>query len=306
MQRTIPDSILLMDRPVENTYRNIDIPAIRQGIGLQHRQPDLLVYDSRQHKNDFIRSRPFRSGHFSVILIIKDSMKIKVNFFEYELTAKEVLIIPPNAIREMLWEGDNVHFISLLFTSEFLGEAGILGKYFNVANFLQEGMASFSKIAKNDHALLLQLTQIIDTLLNANSYPAGDNEVIRNLFRAVLLKVKQYYDEIPVDKTLSTSIIYRFIKLLSQHYLIHKEVGFYAEKLNINEKYLTQLLKRKTGKTARQFIIEMVILEAKVLLSENNLSVKEIAARLHFENQFHFSRFFKQYAGLSPTAYKKG
>ncbi|WP_162926969.1 AraC family transcriptional regulator [Flavobacterium psychrotrophum] len=306
MKRTLPDSILLMDRPVENTYRNIDIPAIRQDIGLQHRQPDLLVYDSKQHNSDFIQNRPFRSGHFSVILIIKGSMKIKVNFFEYELAAKEVLIIPPNAIREMLWEGNDVHFISLLFTTEFLAEAGILGKYFNVANFLKEGMASFSKVSKTDHALLLQLTQIIYTLLNTDPYAPTDDEVIRNLFRAVLLKVKQYYDEIPVDKVLSASLIYRFIKLLSQHYLSHREVAFYAEKLGINEKYLTQLLKRKTGKTARQFITEMVVLETKVLLNENILSVKEIAARLHFENQFHFSRFFKQYAGVSPTGYKKG
>lgn len=293
-----------MDSDIENAYRNIDIPAIRQGIGVQHRQPDLLVYDSRQHNSDFIQNRPFRSGHFSVILIIKGSLKIKVNFFEYQLAAKEVLIVPPNAIREMLWEGNDVQFISLLFTTEFLGEAGILGKYFNVANFLKEGMASFSKLTKSDHALLLQLTQIIYTLLNADSYPAGDDEVIRNLFRAVLLKVKQYYDEIPVDNKLSSSIIYRFIRLLSQHYLFHREVAFYAEKLSINEKYLTQLLKRKAGKTARQFITEMVILEAKVLLNENILSVKEIAARLHFENQFHFSRFFKQYAGLTPTNYK--
>lgn len=295
-----------MGTTAENVYRNLDIPAIRQGIGVQHRQPDLLVYDSRQHNSAFIQNRPFRSSHFSVILIIKGGMKIKVNFFEYELAAKEVLIIPPNAIREMLWEGDDVYFISLLFTTEFLGEAGILGKYFNVANFLKEGMASFSKVTKTDHNILLQLTQIIYTLLNTDSYSAGDDEVIQNLFRAILLKVKQYYDQIPVDKKLSASLIYRFIKLLSQHYLVHREVGFYAEKLSINEKYLTQLLKRKTGKTARQFITEMVILEAKVLLNENILSVKEIAAQLHFENQFHFSRFFKQYSGLSPTEYKKG
>jgi AraC family transcriptional activator of pobA len=295
-----------MDTNAEGTYRNIDISAIRQDIGLQHRQPDLLVYDSELHSSDFLQNRPFRSTHFSVILINKGSLKIKVNFFEYELTAKEVLIIPPHAIREILLQDANVHFISLLFTTEFLSEAGILGKYFNVANFLKEGLASFSKVSKGDHALLLQLTQIIYTLLNAETYPAGDDEVIRNLFRAVLLKVKQYYDEIPADRKLTSSLVYRFIKLLSKHYLLHREVGFYAENLSVNEKYLTQLLKRKTGKTARQFITEMVILEAKVLLNENILSVKEVAARLHFENQFHFSRFFKQYAGLSPTVYKKG
>lgn len=295
-----------MDNDTKNTFINIDIPSIRHDIGLAYRQPDLLIYDSRQHQSDFIREKPFRSGHFSVILIIEGNMKIKVNLFEYELTAKEILIVPPYAIREMVWEDNQVNFISLLFTTEYLVEAGILGKYFNVVDFLKEGLVSVNKVHQSDFVLLTELTKIISSLLNIDSNGNKDDEVIQNLFRAVLLKVNQYYDTIKSDKQLSSDIIYRFIKLLSQHYISHREVSFYAEKLNINEKYLTQMLKKKSGKTARQFITEMVILEAKVLLSENILSVKEIAVKLHFENPFHFSRFFKQYAGISPTEYKKG
>lgn len=290
----------------DSTYKNLDIPAIRHDIGLVNRQPDLLIYDSRKHRNDFIREKPFRSGHFSFILIIEGSLKIKVNLFEYAMTAKEVLIIPPYAIREMIWEGNNEHFISLLFTTEFLEKSGILGKYFNAAVFLKEGLASLSKVTQSDYALLTGLIQITASLLNAASYTSKDDEVISNLFRAILLKVNQYYDDIPAEKQLSSELIYRFIKLLSQHYLSHREVGFYADKLNVNEKYLTQMLKRKSGKTARQFITEIVILEAKVLLNENLFSVKEIASRLQFENQFHFSRFFKQYSGVSPSQYRKG
>lgn len=304
MHKTPIDPI--MNQGNAATFRDINLPDIGKDIGLEQYPAGLLVYDSQQHPNDFIRKKPFRSGHFSVILIIKGSMTIKVNFFEYSLAEKEVLIVPPNAIREMLWEDHGIHFISLLFTTDFLKEAGILGQYFNISPFLKEGMASISTITDADHTLLVQLIHIISGLENDVHGHADNNAVVHNLFRALLLKVKQYFGRIDQDTQISKSIVYRFINLLSQHYLSHRNINFYAGQLNINEKYLTQLLKRKTGKTARQFITEMVILEAKVLLNENLLSVKEIAEKLHFENQFHFSRFFKQYAGQSPTTYKKG
>lgn len=293
-----------MNNDDTQNFRNVEIPAIMNDIGLSQQFPNIMIYDSLHYRSDFIRKKPFRSRHFSVLLVLKGSMKVKVNLFEYELTEKDVLIIPPTAIRHMLWKKDEVHFISLLFTAEFLSEAGILGRYFNIADIFREGLASYRKVTESDHNVLLQIMQIIQILLKQDVYNNTDDEVIRNLFRAVLLKIKQYYDDITIDKELSAAVVYRFIKLLSENYLVHREVTFYAEKLNINEKYLTQLLKRKTGKTARQYIIDMVILEAKVLLNENAFSVKEIANKLNFVNLFHFSRFFKQYAELSPTQYR--
>lgn len=120
-----------------------------------------------------------------------------------------------------------------------------------------------------------------------------------------MLKVKHYYDDIYQQKDESGTIIYRFMSLLSQNYLSNREVSFYAQRLFVNEEYLTQLLKKRTGKTARKFIIDMVILEAKVLLDDRSLSIKEIAEKLRFENQFHFSKFFKQYVGMPPSKYRE-
>jgi AraC-like DNA-binding protein len=70
------------------------------------------------------------------------------------------------------------------------------------------------------------------------------------------------------------------------------------------KKYLSQVLKEKTGRTARSYIIQMVILEAKVLLDRLDLSILQIADELHFSNPFHFSRFFKKYTSVTPSAYR--
>lgn len=286
--------------------REMEIPAIIQGMGTDQQTPDLLVYDSLRYASGFVWHKPFRSKHFSVILVIKGTLELNINLSEYKLITGNVMIIPPLTIREMNWKEGDTHFISLIFTPDFLRASGILGKYFDIANFVKEGLVPYRQIEEQDHQLLVDLISVINNLLKRDKLYGDDLDIIKNLCSAILLKVQQYYDNMETDKHVSSTIIYRFLKLLSQHYLTQREVRYYAGQLHVHEKYLSLLLKKKTGKTARQFIIEMVILEAKVLLDSKSLAVKQVADLLNFENQFHFSRFFRQYAGVSPTHYRKG
>ncbi|MCX8534144.1 helix-turn-helix domain-containing protein [Chryseobacterium luquanense] len=266
---------------------------------------DLVIYDSSKNSSEAFKNKPFRSEHFSMVFVIKGNLNLKVNLLGYDLKANSVIIIPPSTIRQISWDNDSSTFISLLFTPDFLKTSGILGKYFNVANFLREGLSSYRTIDENDQQLLIDLIQIIAELQARNDNLDLHSEMVKNIFKSILLKVKTYYDEMETDQDYSNTLIYRFIKLLSEFYLSSREVSFYSEKLSINEKYLSQLLKKKTGRTARQFITEMVVLEAKVLLDNKSLPVKYISDHLNFENQFHFSRFFKQYSGVSPNNYRK-
>lgn len=284
----------------------IEITDLIQDLGVNRNLADFLVFDSLSHKTGSLKGKPFRSKHFSVIIVLSGILDVKVNLFEYHLITNDVIIIPPSAIRQLNWEEKNIHFISLLFTPDFLQKSGVMGKYFNVAKFLNEGLMSYRKLEQEDIRLLKDLLGVISAILDREFHHPSDVEVIRNLFRAILVKVKQYFDHMETDQNLSGTIIYRYLNLLSENYLLHREVSFYADKLNINPKYLTQLLKKKTGKTARQFIIDMVVMEAKILLDNKSFSVKEIAEQLNFENQFHFSRFFKQSVGNSPTEYRRG
>lgn len=286
--------------------QDMEIPAILKGIGIERQMTDLVVYDSLNHASGFLPQKPFRSRHFSVIIIVKGMLNLKVNLFEYHLTERDIIIIPPSAIREMNWEQGQAHFISLLFTPDFLRTSGILDKYLGIAIFMKEGLIPYSKANQADLKVLAQLAEIIKGLMDHETEPGKDLEVIRNLFKATLLKVQQYYTQMETDRELSGTIIYKFTRLLSENYFSRREVSFYSEKLHVHEKYLSQVLKKKTGKTARQYITEMIILEAKVLLGDRSLSIKQIADLLNFENPFHFSRFFKQYGGMPPTQYRKG
>ncbi len=81
-------------------------------------------------------------------------------------------------------------------------------------------------------------------------------------------------------------------------------VNYMASQLSLSPKYLSDLLKQETGKTALELIHLYVISEAKNLLVEGNRSITEIAYELGFENPPYFSRLFKKEVGMSPKEFK--
>jgi AraC family transcriptional activator of pobA len=82
-------------------------------------------------------------------------------------------------------------------------------------------------------------------------------------------------------------------------------VHFMADQLNISSRYLSDLLKQETGKTAIELIHIFLISEAKNLLKGSSVNIAETAYALGFENLPYFSRLFKKEVGLSPNQFKK-
>jgi AraC family transcriptional regulator, transcriptional activator of pobA len=78
-----------------------------------------------------------------------------------------------------------------------------------------------------------------------------------------------------------------------------------ASQLNLSPRYLSDLLKQETGKTAMDLIHIYLISEAKNLLTVHDQNVSEVAYALGFENLPYFSRLFKKEVGVSPNQYRK-
>ncbi len=81
-------------------------------------------------------------------------------------------------------------------------------------------------------------------------------------------------------------------------------VQYVADQLNISPNYLSGLLKVLTGQSTQQHIHNKLIDKAKERLSNNNLSISEIAYQLGFEHSQSFNKLFKKKTNLSPTAYR--
>jgi AraC-like DNA-binding protein len=82
-------------------------------------------------------------------------------------------------------------------------------------------------------------------------------------------------------------------------------VSTLASRLNLSPRYLSDLLKQETGKTAIELIHIYLVNEAKNRLMGDDQSVSEIAYQLGFENLPYFSRLFKKETGISPNQFKK-
>ena len=74
--------------------------------------------------------------------------------------------------------------------------------------------------------------------------------------------------------------------------------------MNYTPYYLSRIFKKYTGTTFSEYLTNYRIEQAKKLLGEGKLSVKEIAYATGFNSQGYFSKIFKKYAGVSPSDFK--
>jgi AraC family transcriptional activator of pobA len=110
---------------------------------------------------------------------------------------------------------------------------------------------------------------------------------------------------------LTGAIATRFHTILASYFEERKikesglpTVAYMAEKLNVSSRYLSDLLKQETGKTALELIHLYLLSEAKNLLTEGKMNITEISFSLGFENASYFSRLFKKEIGVSPNKFR--
>ena len=96
-----------------------------------------------------------------------------------------------------------------------------------------------------------------------------------------------------------------FMQSLGRDYAQRRTVADYADDAALSVRHFSTLIHRYSGHTPMQWITTVTITQAKSLLLQPDLPVKEIAARLGFPEQFTFRKYFKTYTGLSPTEYRK-
>lgn len=94
------------------------------------------------------------------------------------------------------------------------------------------------------------------------------------------------------------------IKTISQNIACRTPADF-ASQLNIHVNHLNRALKKTTGKNTTEHISERLLTEAKILLKHTNWNIAEISYALKYEDQAHFSAFFKKQTNYSPTAFRK-
>jgi AraC family transcriptional activator of pobA len=101
------------------------------------------------------------------------------------------------------------------------------------------------------------------------------------------------------------SLLLKFLEAVRNNFEPNYSLSQFAKILGTTEIKLNELAKLYAGKTAQNVIYGLVASEAKRLLTYGDLSVKEVAYQLGFNDPFYFSNFFKRQTKLSPKLYKE-
>ena len=97
-----------------------------------------------------------------------------------------------------------------------------------------------------------------------------------------------------------------FMKSLALHYADRRTVTDYAAEACLTVRHFSTLIQQYSGQTPKHWIHIFTINQAKHLLMQPGMQVKEVADRLGFPEQFTFRKYFKTHTGVSPTDYREG
>jgi len=166
-------------------------------------------------------------------------------------------------------------------------------------------------LSESEREVILGLFADIDNELNM-SIDETSQDVLVSYIEVLLNYSKRFYKrQFITRKTINHDLLAQMEHLLNAYF--SKEifltdglptVDYFADKLHISPRYLSDMLRSLTGQSARQHIHEKLIEKAKEYLSTTSLSVAEIAYRLGFERPQSFNKIFKQKTELSPLAFR--
>ena len=123
----------------------------------------------------------------------------------------------------------------------------------------------------------------------------------------------RFYDRQFITRdTHNQGVLEKFEKLLNSYFSSDKPkkiglptVAYFADELHLSANYFGDLIKKETGKSAKDYIQETLIDLAKQKTYDTDKSVSEIAYELGFKYPHHFTRVFKQHVGYSPIDYRQ-
>lgn len=142
---------------------------------------------------------------------------------------------------------------------------------------------------------------------NGNSTPILQRMLIslgESLFYEVLFNYATNQSLQPRVYDAGDRIFQAFLVSLFNHYKAEREVAYYAAEQCLTPRYFSSVIKEKSGHSALQWIIQMVISSARQMLVSSDLTIKEIASEFNFPSQSFFGKYFKQYVGLSPKEFR--
>ena len=250
----------------------------------------------------------FKGECFSIVIVNSGFLTIQVNETMIHLYASELVVIPARTSGKILNTSDQLQISLVSFSSTFIFKNSIKRPFIGYFEFFVIKIPAKVSLERKDSALLIDLFKLLDSTRRSSDKHIFKNEVLLFSFNLLLYELAAIYSKysrrIKIRHTRKEILVMQFFRILEINCKTQHAVKFYADSLFITTGHLTKTIKEVIEKTAKQCIEEAIVLEAKILLQNEDLTILHIMEELHFSNISFFSNFFKKYTSMSPSEYR--
>jgi AraC family transcriptional activator of pobA len=269
------------------------------------------LFTTEENKNDYFYvqindhpyiDEPYRAESYAIEFLKKGSIIMQTRLTKVVIHAPAIIALGPSVIRSFTKNSDEILMDIIFFKPQFFlkNQANVF--FLNQYDFFDNSQMHVFSLEKDAKIKFGKIFDLISDVLNGDNN--NQSSILRSylyilIFELDVIKqtITENYDQNPIFE--------KFKEILAKEFLRERSVGYYADSLNVTRKYLSEVIKKNSGKTASDWIDDFIVLEAKVLLQNKTLTINQISEMLNFSSQSVFGKFFKNSAGFSPLEYRK-
>ena len=266
---------------------------------------DLILLD-RLAEAPFPRE-PRRMNFILIGLCTQGTVKYRMDMQERTITPGHMLIASERHVIDQYEASPDVEglvmMISLSFYNEIVNNVSDLSTLFLFSHNhpVFELPAQYQTVFKSYFDVIKQRVK--------NTENRFRHDLVRALMLALFYELSSViadFQQVSTNRQTRADIIFTtFIKMVEENSRQERRVGWYAQQLCITPKYLSEMVKQVSRRTPNEWIDSYVTLEARLLLKNTTMTIKQIAEELNFPNQSFLGKYFKEHVGMSPSEYRK-
>jgi len=231
---------------------------------------------------------------------------------KYDFTNGALFFIAP---RQVIQWGESVVFeqkgFSINFHKDFL-KGTELAHQIKKYGFFSYSANEALHLSPKEEKQIESIVENVD-MEYQNNQDEFSKEIIISQLSTLLKYANRFYERQFLNrKELSIALLERFNQQLEEYFDSGQlqvngipSIEQIASRLSVSQRYLSDTLKKETGKTSTEHLQLYLIDEAKNILLDPQKTVSEVAYELGFEYPPYFSRLFKKKEGISPTEYRE-
>ncbi len=266
---------------------------------------DFFVADEKQLLS--LSEYPYRSDGYIIGICTRGTAQVEVNLQLYEALPGAMLLATPFHVLRIFNSSADFLCRFIVFSKAFLTENSVNSHFLESFSYFKNASIPVIYPAKPDAKVILEIYLLLQQKLEREGHPYRI-EISRSILTTLLYELQSIYEKqhliIKGKQTRKQELNALFQELVFHHYKEHRNVQYYADALFVSPKHLTETIKDVTGRTAGEWIDDAVILEAKVLLRNHEISIARVAEGIHFPDQSSFGKYFKKHVGMSPSDYR--